>query len=129
MSLTTPPKIDWGPEAVADTDMNEIGVNLNALESSKNQDGDSPTYIDVTATSIDSGGGAFKQKVVSLVIASGAGPHNIAHGLTVGNIRGLQFAHDSSAAYVDQFRLNGANIQVIFNASVATTLYCVITYV
>ena len=125
MSLTTTPKIDWDTsDGVADTDMNEIGVNLNALESSKAELDD-----DVDFTSVNSGGGAFKQKLVSLVIASGAGPPNIAHGLTVGNIRGLQFAHDSSAAYVDQFRLNGANIQVIFNASVATTLYCVITYV
>lgn len=51
MSLTTTPKIDWDTsDGVADTDMNEIGVNLNALESSKHQDGDSPTYVNVTVT-------------------------------------------------------------------------------
>ena len=125
MSLTTPPKINWATtDGVADTDLNEIGVNLNALESSKAELND-----DVNFTSVDSGGGAFKQKLVSLVIASGIGPHNIAHGLTVGNIRGLQFACESTVAYVRDHRLNGANIQVVFSASVATTLYCIISYV
>ena len=123
MSLTTPPKIDWGPEAVADTDMNEIGVNLNALESSKHQDGDSPTYAGVQTDNA-----LLKQKVISGAVGAASGV-TIAHGLIAANIRGLSPSVDISVNVIDSFRVNGANINIFFSGSITATCYCVVTYV
>ena len=53
MSLDTVPKINWeSDDGVIFSDMNNIGNNLQALEDSKHEDGDSPSYVDITATDI-----------------------------------------------------------------------------
>lgn len=45
MSLDTVPKTNFeSDDGVLFSDFNEVGANLQALEDSKNQDGDSPTY-------------------------------------------------------------------------------------
>jgi len=50
MSLENVPKIDWTTvDGVANTDLNNIGKNLNELEDSKYESGDSPTFGTVTA--------------------------------------------------------------------------------
>jgi len=51
MSLDTVPKTNFeSDDGVSFSDFNEVGSNLQALEDSKNQDGDSPTYITETVT-------------------------------------------------------------------------------
>lgn len=51
MSLDTVPKTNFeSDDGMLFTDANEIGANLQALEDSKHQDGDSPSYVDITAS-------------------------------------------------------------------------------
>ena len=58
MSLDTVPKINWeSDDGVIFSDMDNIGKNLQALEDSKHEDGDSPTYVteNVTTSNVTTG--------------------------------------------------------------------------
>lgn len=123
-SLTTAPKINWDSvDGVVNTDMNEIGVNLNSLDDGKYEEDDSPIF-----SGVQTDNALIKQKVISAAV-SGTASITIAHGLTATNIRGLSPSVDHGVQSINAFGVNGANVEVFFTGAITATCYCVVSYV
>ena len=127
MSLTTPPKIDWGPEAVADTDMNEIGVNLNSLDAAiDTTNTEVATKQDIITGKI-SGVTDLQQKIVTGTVSSSS--ISIAHGLTMSSIKGVSIAPLTTTVTMIGYKIDSTNIVITFASSASGTVNIVVFYV
>lgn len=137
MSLTNPVKTDFTTtDGLTDTNMNDIGNNINSLESSKAQLNGSAledfvtkdlTTEDITADSITTDNAAIKQKVLSGTVVSGNNYVVMAHGLTSSNIRGV--SSSSLQARVTGVEVNSTNVTIYLSfQSDGDLVTCVVTY-